>query len=292
VTELYGDPPPGIDLAANQEILDDSVVAVLAILATFAVAFRIVVKKRKRDQLQGDDWFILIALLGEYGTSACTLTSNYFGAGRRIWATDTPSLRKMSIALFIYPWIYVVATVCLKLSFLWTYMRIFSPGTIRSTIRCRTLFDRCLVACALASFLYAFSVWLPMTVACRPLSYFWDQYTGARGGKCMDYLSMWIITGICSAALDLVILLLPIPRVWSLQMSWTRKLGVMGILALGTFAVIAVIIRLVYMSRMIRETDIMWALGPAQIWTSLEPSSGIVSACLITTFHPILRSIR
>lgn len=63
VTELYGDPPPGIDLAANQEILDDSVVAVLAILATFAVAFRIVVKKRKRDQLQGDDWFILIALV-------------------------------------------------------------------------------------------------------------------------------------------------------------------------------------------------------------------------------------
>jgi hypothetical protein len=50
----------------------------------------------------------------------------------------------------------------------------------------------------------------------------------------MDYLSMWIITGICSAALDLVILLLPIPKVWSLQMSRTRKLGVIGILALGT----------------------------------------------------------
>ena len=43
---------------------------------------------------------------------------------------------------------------------------------------------------------------------------------------------------------------------------------------------------------MIRETDITWALGPAQIWTSLEPSLGIVSACLITTFHPILRGIR
>ena len=46
------------------------------------------------------------------------------------------------------------------------------------------------------------------------------------------------------------------------------------------------------MSRMIRETDITWALGPAQIWTSLEPSLGIVSACLITTFRPILRGIR
>jgi hypothetical protein len=56
--------------------------------------------------------------------------------------------------------------------------------------------------------------------------------------------------------------------------------------------VIAAIIRLVYMSRMIHEKDITWVLGPAQIWTSLEPSLGIVSACLITTFRPILRGIR
>lgn len=55
---------------------------------------------------------------------------------------------------------------------------------------------------------------------------------------------------------------------------------------------IAAIIRLVYMSRMIHEPDITWALGPAQIWTSLEPSLGIVSSCLITTFRPIVSGIR
>ncbi|KAG9618423.1 hypothetical protein KCU64_g22631, partial [Aureobasidium melanogenum] len=74
-------------------------------------------------------------------------------------------------------------------------------------------------------------------------------------------------------------------------MSWTKKLSVMGILALGTLVVIAAIIRLVYMSRMMHEIDITWALGPAQIWTSLEPSLGIVSSCLITTFRPIMSAI-
>jgi hypothetical protein len=39
---------------------------------------------------------------GEYGTAACTLTSNHFGAGRHVWATDTPSLRKMSIVSHAY----------------------------------------------------------------------------------------------------------------------------------------------------------------------------------------------
>jgi hypothetical protein len=69
-------------------------------------------------------------------------------------------------------------------------------------------------------------------------------------------------------------------------------LSVSGILTLHSSAVIAAIIRLVYMSRMIHEKDITWVLGPAQIWTSPEPSLGTVSACLITTFRPILRAIR
>lgn len=55
---------------------------------------------------------------------------------------------------------------------------------------------------------------------------------------------------------------------------------------------IAAIIRLVCMSHMMPETDITWALGPAQIWTSLEPSLGIVSSCLIITFRPIMSGIR
>ena len=42
---------------------------------------------------------------------------------------------------------------------------------------------------------------------------------------------------------------------------------------------------------MMHEIDITWALGPAQIWTSLEPSLGIVSSCLITTFRPIMSAI-
>jgi hypothetical protein len=45
------------------------------------------------------DWLLKF---GEYGTAACTLTSNYFGAGRHVWATDPPSLRKMSIVSHAY----------------------------------------------------------------------------------------------------------------------------------------------------------------------------------------------
>lgn len=116
VTVLFGNPPQDIDLSASNEILDDTVVAALTFLATMAVTSRLVIKKRKYGRLQADDWFILLALVcnhsnpgfedtfthiqqkfGEYGTAACTLAGNYYGAGRHVWSTDTPSLRKMSI---------------------------------------------------------------------------------------------------------------------------------------------------------------------------------------------------
>ncbi|TIA28119.1 hypothetical protein D6C78_10889 [Aureobasidium pullulans] len=99
VTVLFGNPPQDIDLSASNEILDDTVVAALTFLATMAVTSRLIIKKRKYGRLQADDWFILLALqkFGEYGTAACTLAGNYYGAGRHVWSTDTPSLRKMSI---------------------------------------------------------------------------------------------------------------------------------------------------------------------------------------------------
>ncbi|TIA28120.1 hypothetical protein D6C78_10888 [Aureobasidium pullulans] len=124
------------------------------------------------------------------------------------------------------------------------------------------------------------------------MDHFWNQYTGETNGSCINYLSMWIITGIFSAALDLLILLLPIPIIWSLKTHWSKKLPVSCLLALGTLVVIAAVIRLVYMSHMMNVTDITWALGPAQIWTSLEPSLGIVSSCLITIFPPMVSSVR
>lgn len=73
-----------------------------------------------------------------------------------------------------------------------------------------------------------------MTVACQPLSFFWNQYAGETDGKCMDYLLMWIVTGIISAILDLLILLIPVPAIYSLQMTWQKKLGVVAVLALGS----------------------------------------------------------
>lgn len=37
---------------------------------------------------------------------------------------------------------------------------------------------------------------------------------------------MWMVTGICSVILNLLILMIPIQKVLSLQMTWTRKFGV------------------------------------------------------------------
>lgn len=54
---------------------------------------------------------------------------------------------------------------------------------------------------------------------------------------------------------------------------------------------VASIVRIYYLKKLTDEADVTWILGPAFAWSSLEPSVGIIAACL-PTFAPLFRSIR
>lgn len=73
-----------------------------------------------------------------------------------------------------------------------------------------------------------------MAVACRPVSYFWTQYQGATGGTCIDYLAFYVIYGGINLLNDVIILLVPIPRIIKLHLSWRKKISVVGIMLLGS----------------------------------------------------------
>ena len=65
---------------------------------------------------------------------------------------------------------------------------------------------------------------------CRPLSKNWDP---ATPGVCGDVEASSIAGGITNLALDTLVILLPIPLVWRLQMAIRKKLIVTGIFSLG-----------------------------------------------------------
>ena len=81
---------------------------------------------------------------------------------------------------------------------------------------------------------------------CMPVSAYWNGDTS----KCLDQRAIIIGDSVASVISDLIILILPLPLTWSLQMETKKKIRVMAILAAGGLATAFSIYRLV----MIAET--------------------------------------
>lgn len=80
------------------------------------------------------------------------------------------------------------------------------------------------------SVIWAVATILMILVVCRPLEHFWNP---SSPGECGDLVTTLIVFGVLDVAIDVVILLLPIPMVWKLQMPFANKIGLAAIFAMG-----------------------------------------------------------
>lgn len=126
-------------------------------------------------------------------------------------------------ALWASELIYVTSLFLIKCSMLCLYHRIF--GTIKRTLTISlyavSIFNLC-------CFIIVFFIFL---FQCKPINFVWDRTI--PGGHCIEFNTLCLSTGVISITTDIVILALPVPMVWSLQLSKTQKLGIIGVFFLG-----------------------------------------------------------
>lgn len=79
---------------------------------------------------------------------------------------------------------------------------------------------------------YPFILWITMACACRPVSFYWNQYLGAEG-SCINVSLFFLLLGIVNMFNDIVLLFVPVPRIWELQMNKRTKSSIVGIMLLG-----------------------------------------------------------
>ena len=75
-----------------------------------------------------------------------------------------------------------------------------------------------------------------MLLQCRPLSRVWDPTVHA---KCIEPGRLWIVMGSLNVLTDLLLLVLPLPSLWRLQMRRRTKVQVAGIFSIGGLLVIS-----------------------------------------------------
>ena len=118
--------------------------------------------------------------------------------------------------------IYATAVTCTKASIVMFYRRVFE-------LRFLHFF------CLFFVIGYWITIIVTISVACRPLQYFWGQYTDPTSkGVCIDVPKFFFGNGIAAMLIDIIILCIPLPIIRGLQMPLGQKMAVAGILLLGS----------------------------------------------------------
>ncbi|OKL56975.1 hypothetical protein UA08_07782 [Talaromyces atroroseus] len=117
---------------------------------------------------------------------------------------------------------------------------------------------------------YPLIIWVTMANACRPLSYYWNQFAGTEG-VCINTNRFFLALRIINMIADVIGLAIPFPRIVKLQMATSSKVAVVCI---------ASVIRITSFSKFESALDITHEMGPVFIWSTIEPSIAIVCACL------------
>ncbi|KAK3313996.1 pth11-like integral membrane protein [Apodospora peruviana] len=271
ILAVFGPPPEGTDLTENRAHENDAAAVAMLVLSAIFMILRFMARVVQRSGLHMDDWVTIVALFFVGATVGLTVAGSAHGAGKHVWAVTLGELTLIFQIMYAYTFVYAAAATATKVSILFFYRRIFVTTDLSFRISIYLGF--------FLSLSYPIIVWITMANCCKPLSFYWNQFSGAQG-ECIDSKSFFLALGIVNMLNDIFILMIPIPQIFKLQMSNKKKVAVTGILLLGSFVCIASVLRIYYLAVFINALDTTWVMGPVFIWTAIEPSLGIVSACL------------
>ncbi|MCJ1405320.1 hypothetical protein MMC11_008547 [Xylographa trunciseda] len=126
--------------------------------------------------------------------------------------------------------------------------------------------------------------------SCNPINAFWDfELQGTPGVYCINVQAFYIAIAVPNLLTDVLILAMPIWQVWKLQLDRRSKIALTFIFLLGSFVIIASIVRLVSLTQ-INIADNTYTLVGIANWSSIEFAMAVVSASL-PTLRPLVNKL-
>ncbi|PSN65116.1 hypothetical protein BS50DRAFT_51628 [Corynespora cassiicola Philippines] len=276
--DYFANPPPGLDLSESRTSENNAIGIVLFALSAIFVGLRLLTRLRYQQANLGlDDYLTFVGLALNAGNLACCIAGGFFGLGKHIYVLGPYEMRQITIITFAYVFIYAWSVCVIKYSIIALYRRIFGMSWLGWW-------------CVFLTTGYLITNHIVLPLYTRPLSYYWNQWYGAEGVILVNEAKFYLGVGIINLFGDICILAVPVRSVWKLQMNLTQKIAVLFMFLLGSFVCFASLYRIVTIIRLTRTTDISWAKSDVFIWSSVEPSIGIISGCL-PTLRPLLMSL-
>ncbi|KAI9808067.1 MAG: hypothetical protein M1826_004364 [Phylliscum demangeonii] len=252
---------------------------VMPALATVATVARVVARRINQVPLGADDYTLSVALLFAFGLAATAIASVHNGLGHHDYSVPVAALENFSKGAYAFEILYAICVMLVKISILLLYRALFTTRAFRTAV---------LVVAGYVMMLGVAST-LVTLFKCKRVSDGW-KIPGA--GECIDDVSFFVSTSALNLVADVVILVLPMPVVWRLQILPRQKVALTAIFTLGSCACVAAAVRLGFVAHLGASTDapdITWFTVDPLNWSLIEPCVGIICACL-PALGPLLRA--
>ncbi|RWA03413.1 hypothetical protein EKO27_g11690 [Xylaria grammica] len=245
------------------------------IISIVAVAVRFYARWISMAKLGPDDWLIIPSLFICIGLSVIQIIATTEGGMGTHKTTvngkfvHTTTIRVYSETRYAYQVVGTLGLAIVKIVVLLYYRRIFSVRGFRVVNN--------IYLAVVGAWGIAFT--LVLIFQCNPISTLWDKFEFEYGPYCIQTLSFYLALAISDLIIDVAIFALPIPFIWRLQLPWNQKLGVAGILLLGSIVVVFGIVRTIVFQFVIEfimtepeiySADILWYHPGTLFWHLAE----------------------
>ncbi|EUC46563.1 hypothetical protein COCMIDRAFT_35794 [Bipolaris oryzae ATCC 44560] len=278
-------PPEGyvVDFANPQRRLLGEAYALFIvenILAFIFLAQRLFTKIRLMKQFQIDDAFVILAWILSIATQALLIRGFVTGViGVHAWEISISEYGYYSRLILAAPLTYAPCCALTKITLCIFYSRL-SPVRGYQIAVWSTVF-----ICAGAYTAIFFS----LLFACKPIAASWDPLL-LPTAVCTNRGGIYIATAVIGVVTDVILIAIPIPTIWRLQMPTKQKIGLTIVFAIGSITMVTSIIRLVVLLPALTEPDQTWIIAVGCVWIIVE-SNLLIICCSLPTLRRFFRHV-
>ncbi|KAI0555865.1 hypothetical protein F4679DRAFT_8456 [Xylaria curta] len=266
-----------------------SAAVVLSVADIIAVSLRFWVRRKQSQPLKADDWLMIpalfltvgIAIAILYGVSQeaigypLRLPKDYTGSPYQI---HTRQLELSGQVEWSFNLMFPLALGCTKASLLFFYLRVFSVEKWNK----RTVFIKVLITLIT---LWAVAFFFAVLFACGT---HFDAIWGPTQNLytiCTNTLHRLVSLCFTDFFADIIIILIPVPIIWRLNLTRGRKIGILAVFLLAVVSIAASLTRLIIVSNTVflgftPSNDEILGVTVVIYWGMIELGIGIIVACL------------
>ena len=209
----------------------------LMCLVTVAIILRLWGRKVAKIGWQSDDYTLVLGWFLSMGAQTCSLNITYNGGfGRHTYTNNILRARFEEFGKSAYAWnvLYTTSYPISRISLVLLYQRVFIQPWVKKVCWVLTF---CYAGYAVGSMVADFAAALPVASNWNP---------DVQPKRQIDGRALFIGNSAFNIATDVILLILPLPVIWTLKRDYLYKWGLTGVFSLGVLTVIASIARLVY----------------------------------------------